>query len=92
VTERVFSNRERYNRMARAYEALVRFGSLGQLERFYRTVAGELEARPGGTILDLGRGPGMLVPHLLPNVAPRGAVIVVDVADRLNAPEHARTR
>jgi demethylmenaquinone methyltransferase/2-methoxy-6-polyprenyl-1,4-benzoquinol methylase len=87
---RALGNRERYNRMARAYEALVRFGSLGQFERFYRTVAAELDARPGGTLLDLGCGLGTLVPHLLPKVAPGGTVIGVDVAERLL--ERARQR
>jgi ubiquinone/menaquinone biosynthesis C-methylase UbiE len=90
VTERVLANRERYNRMARAYETLVRFGSFGQFERFYRAVAAELEGRPGGMILDLGCGLGSLVPHLLPKVAPGGAVVGVDVADRLI--ERARAR
>jgi ubiquinone/menaquinone biosynthesis C-methylase UbiE len=69
--------------MARAYATLVRFGSFGQFDRFYRAVAAEVGACPGGTILDLGCGLGTLVPHLLPRVAPGGTVIGVDVADRL---------
>ncbi len=83
VSERVLQNRDRYNRMARAYEALVRFGSFGQFGRFYRAVAAEIDACPGGTILDLGCGLGTLVPHLLPSVAPGGTVIGVDIADQL---------
>jgi ubiquinone/menaquinone biosynthesis C-methylase UbiE len=83
VSDRVLQNRDRYNRLARAYEALVRFGSLGQFSRFYRAVAAEVGACPGGTILDLGCGLGTLVPHLLPKVAPDGSVIGVDVADEL---------
>jgi demethylmenaquinone methyltransferase/2-methoxy-6-polyprenyl-1,4-benzoquinol methylase len=82
-------NRERYNRLARAYEALVRFASLGQFERFYRAVAAELAPHPGGRILDLGCGLGTLVPHLLPKVAPGGTVIGVDVSDALIARAHA---
>ena len=80
---RVLQNRERYNRMARSYEALVRFGSFGQFERFYRAVASEVTECPGGTILDLGCGLGTLVPHLLPKVAPDGTLIGVDIADQL---------
>jgi ubiquinone/menaquinone biosynthesis C-methylase UbiE len=73
VTTRVLQNRERYDRRARTYEALVRFGSFGQFERFDRAIAAELDPCPGGTILDLGCGLGTLVPHLLPRVAPGGA-------------------
>ena len=83
MTDRVLQNRERYNRMARAYEALVRFGSFGQFERFYRAVRAELDDCQGGTIVDLGCGLGTLVPHLLPRVTPGGAVIGVDIADEL---------
>jgi ubiquinone/menaquinone biosynthesis C-methylase UbiE len=76
-------NRARYNRGAGVYEALVRRASLGQFERFYRAVAGELRDVPGGTIVDVGCGLGTLVPHLLPKVAPGGRIIGCDVADRM---------
>ncbi len=85
MSDRVLQNRERYNRMARAYEVLVRFGSFGQFDRFYRAVAAEIEPRPGGTVLDLGCGLGTLVPHLVPKVAPGGTAIGVDVSDKLIA-------
>jgi demethylmenaquinone methyltransferase/2-methoxy-6-polyprenyl-1,4-benzoquinol methylase len=89
MSERTLRNRDRYNRMARGYEALVRFGSFGQLERFYRAVAAELDARPGGTLLDLGCGPGTLVPHLL---AKAGRIIGVDVSDAMIERARARAR
>ncbi len=76
--------------MSAAYEALVRFGSFGQFDRFYRAVAGELDESPGATILDLGCGPGTLTPYLLEKVGPAGRVIGVDVADGMVA--RARSR
>ena len=81
MSERVLRNRERYNRMAGAYEALVRFGSLGQFGRFHRAVAAEIAPCAGGSILDLGCGPGTLAPLLVARVTPGGTVTGVDVSD-----------
>jgi ubiquinone/menaquinone biosynthesis C-methylase UbiE len=85
MAERRLSNRARYDGFAAGYEALVRFGSLGQFGRFYRAVAGELDESPGETILDLGCGPGTLVPYLLEKVGSAGRVIGIDEADGMVA-------
>jgi len=85
MAERALGNRARYNAISAAYEAMVRFGSFGQFGRFYRAVAGELDESPGETILDLGCGPGTLVPYLLEKVGPSGRVIGIDVADSMVA-------
>ena len=69
--------------MAAFYEALVRFGSLGQFSRFYRAVADAIEVSPGALIVDVGCGPGTLTPYLLPKVGPTGSVLGTDVADRM---------
>ena len=86
---RTLANRERYDRMARGYEALVR---LGPFERFYRAVAAELEAHPGGRLLGLGCGPGALVRHLVPKVGASGSVVGVDVSDEMIGRARARAR
>jgi ubiquinone/menaquinone biosynthesis C-methylase UbiE len=85
VAERHLGNRARYNAMSAAYEAVVRFGSFGQFDRFYRAVAEELDPAPGKTLLDLGCGPGTLTPYLLERVGPTGRIIGVDVADGMIA-------
>jgi ubiquinone/menaquinone biosynthesis C-methylase UbiE len=85
MAERRLTNRARYNAMSAAYEAVVRFGSFGQFDRFYRAVAQELDESPGETILDLGCGPGTLTPYLLEKVGPAGRVIGIDVADGMVA-------
>ena len=78
MVERRLSNRSRYNAISAAYEVLVRFGSFGQFGRFYRAVARELDESPGATILDLGCGPGTLVPFLLEKVGPSGRIVGVE--------------
>jgi ubiquinone/menaquinone biosynthesis C-methylase UbiE len=80
MSNRILENRARYNRMAASYAAMVR---LGVFSWFYRKVAGAIDAVPGGTLLDVGCGPGTLVPHLLPKIEPGGRVIGADVSDRM---------
>jgi len=80
MAARDLGNRARYDAMARGYAALV---GLGGFERFHRAVASALDDAPGATFLDLGCGPGGLVPHLREKVGPAGRVIGVDLSDEM---------
>lgn len=79
--DRVLENRARYNRISGLYEALLRFGSFGQFSRFHRAVGDAIEPVSGGLILDIGCGPGTLVPYLLPKVGADGSILGVDIAE-----------
>jgi ubiquinone/menaquinone biosynthesis C-methylase UbiE len=80
MPSRVLENRARYDRMAPFYEWAVR---RGQFARFYRAVADAIEPDPGALLLDVGCGPGSLVPYLLPKVGEGGAVLGADVSDEM---------
>lgn len=87
MSDRVLKNRDRYHRMAAFYERMVRMGSF---THFYRAIANAIEDTPGGVVVDVGCGPGSLVPHLLAKVGPTGAVVGTDVSDEMI--ERARSR
>jgi ubiquinone/menaquinone biosynthesis C-methylase UbiE len=85
MREQRISNRKRYNALAASYSSLIRVASLGRFDRFYRAVAHEVDALPGGTILDLGCGPATLTPDLRDKVGATGSVIGIDIADEMIA-------
>ena len=75
------ADRSRYDRVAKAYEALLRLASAGRIDRLYEAVAEALDPLPGGTLLELGCGPATVTPHLLPKLGPAGALVGVDLAE-----------
>ena len=79
------ADRSRYDRVARGYEALLRFASAGRIDRLYAAVAEALDPLPGGTLVELGCGPATVTPHLLPTVGPAGALVGVDLAEGMIA-------
>lgn len=83
VKPRVLENRARYNRLAAFYRWFVRSGSLGQFTRFYRAVADAVETEPDALLLDMGCGPGTLMPYLLPRVGSTGTVLGIDISDEM---------
>lgn len=78
-------DRSRYDVLARGYEALLRIGSLGSIERLYQAVADALDPLPGGTLVELGCGPATVTPHLLEKIGPSGALVGVDLAEGMVA-------
>jgi demethylmenaquinone methyltransferase/2-methoxy-6-polyprenyl-1,4-benzoquinol methylase len=79
------ADRSRYDRIAKSYEALLRFLSAGGIDRLYAAVAEALDPLPGGTLVELGCGPATLTPHLLPKLAPAGALVGVDLSEGMVA-------
>lgn len=68
--------RETYNRLAGVYARTVaRFEAPSQ-----RRVLGNLDLSAGDTAIDVGCGPGRLLPGLADRVGPAGAVLGVDAA------------
>jgi phosphatidylethanolamine/phosphatidyl-N-methylethanolamine N-methyltransferase len=58
------ANLDRYERMARYYALLMHLTFLGQVGRLYRALAAELSVPDGGTLVELGCGPGIVTPYL----------------------------
>jgi len=56
-----------------------------------RALAG-LDVAPGDTVLDVGCGPGRLLPELADRVGPTGVVLAVDAAPRMLAQARGRAR
>jgi len=79
------ADRSRYDRIAKGYEALLRLGSAGRIERLYAAVAEALDPLPGGTLVELGCGPATVTPHLLPKLGPAGAIVGVDLSEGMLA-------
>jgi ubiquinone/menaquinone biosynthesis C-methylase UbiE len=46
-------------------------------------MAGNLDIRPGSTILDVGTGTGVFVPFLLEKIGARGKLVCLDSADKM---------
>ena len=85
-------NRARYNALASVYPVVIRLGSLGLVPRLHRAVAEEVDAIPGGTLVEIGCGPATVTPHLLSRVGPEGTVIGVDIADKMIARARQKAR
>jgi len=83
-------NRIRYNLISGIYERLLSFGTFGQFRRLYRALAEAVAPVPGGTIVEMGCGPASVTSYLLPKVGPSGALIGVDIAEKMV--ERARRR
>jgi ubiquinone/menaquinone biosynthesis C-methylase UbiE len=84
-SERLRVNRARYDRMARYYALMLRVASLGQISRLYRAVAASLEVPVGGTLVELGCGPGTVTPHLRAALDPATRIVGVDFSSEMIA-------
>lgn len=90
MTDPRSDNRARYNRLSRFYETMLKLGSFGSIGQMYKALAHEIEPCPGGTIVELGCGPGNVTPYLLPLVGDSGSVIGVDLSDGMIEKAKAR--
>jgi ubiquinone/menaquinone biosynthesis C-methylase UbiE len=52
--------------------------------------AGRLQLKPGMTVLDVGTGTGVFLPHLVREVGVKGRVIALDMAEKMLARAHVK--
>ena len=57
-------NESRYDRMAARYERTIRLASFGGTTRMHRAVAAALDVPEGGTVVEIGCGPGNVTQQL----------------------------
>ena len=90
ATDPRLDNEARYDRMARYYAPLMRVMFLGQASRLYRAVAGALEVPAGGSVVELGCGPGTATEHIRAALDPATQITGVDLSGEMLV--HARRR
>ncbi|MAE93878.1 MAG: hypothetical protein CL910_04395 [Deltaproteobacteria bacterium] len=83
ATDPRLENEARYDRMAPAYERIVRLGSLGAITRLYRAVAAELDVPAGGLVVEIGCGPGTVTPHLRAVLDDSVRILGIDLSGRM---------
>ena len=84
--------RRLYDRIAGGYDLALRaYGLLGA-RRLARRGIGMLGLRPGDTVVDLGCGTGVNLPHLADAVSPGGRVVGVDLSPGMLARARERVR
>ena len=77
--------RQLYNRVAGAYDVLVRPYDLIGGRRLQRRAIDELHLSSGDTVIDLGTGTGWNLPYLAEQVGQEGRVIGVDLSEGMLA-------
>ena len=77
------SNRNKYNIVASIYDFVAFILSLGQAKKLYNEVAARLKVPNGSTVVELGCGPGSVVPSLLQRLDPSTNIIGIDFSDQM---------
>ncbi|WP_136796005.1 class I SAM-dependent methyltransferase [Desulfosediminicola ganghwensis] len=77
------SNKNKYNVVSSIYDIVAFILSLGQAKRLYREVAARLRVPTGATVVELGCGPGSVVPSLLHKLDPSSQIIGIDFSDQM---------
>lgn len=77
--------RRLYDRIADGYDLALRAYTLLGARRLARRGIGMLDLRAGDTVVDLGCGTGVNLPHLADAVSPGGRVVGVDLAPAMLA-------
>jgi len=75
----VFIHREYFNSKAAIWDSLATPEERDKLESIIKG----LNLSPGGTVLDVGCGTGILIPYLLAAVGPAGRVAALDIAETM---------
>ncbi|BCV21588.1 class I SAM-dependent methyltransferase [Moorella sp. Hama-1] len=75
----MFTHREYFNSKAAIWDSLVTPEKRSKLE----SIVKGLNLAPGGTILDVGCGTGILIPYLQAAVGPAGRVVALDIAESM---------
>ncbi|BCV21648.1 class I SAM-dependent methyltransferase [Moorella sp. Hama-1] len=75
----MFTHREYFNSKAAIWDSLATPEERAKLEAIIKG----LNLAPGGTVLDVGCGTGILIPYLLAAVGPAGRVVALDIAESM---------
>ncbi|MGI9862480.1 methyltransferase domain-containing protein [Moorella naiadis] len=75
----MLTHREYFNSKAAIWDSLATPEERAKLE----TIVKGLHLAPGGTILDVGCGTGILIPYLLAAIGPAGRVVALDIAETM---------
>ena len=77
------SNKNKYNIISSIYDIVAFILSLGQAKRLYKEVARRLRVPNGATVVELGCGPGSVVPSLLHKLDSSSQIIGIDFSDQM---------
>ena len=91
MSDRRRDNEARYDRMAAGYERTLRLASFGGMTRMHRAIAAALEVPDGGTVVEMGCGPGNVTRHLQPALADGVRILGVDLSGEMIALARRRT-
>ena len=80
---RQVSNKKKYNIVSSIYDTVAFILSLGQAKRLYKEVAARLRVPAGATVVELGCGPGSVIPSLLHKIDPSSKIIGIDFSDQM---------
>jgi ubiquinone/menaquinone biosynthesis C-methylase UbiE len=76
-------NEARYDRMAASYERFIRLASFGGIPRMHAALAAALEVSEGGTVLEVGCGPGNVTRHLRSALAAGVRIAGIDLSGEM---------
>lgn len=80
---RQVSNKKKYNLAASSYNVIAYVMSLGQASKLYDEVSSKLEVPYGGSVVELGCGPGSVVPSLLKVLDKSSNITAIDFSSRM---------
>jgi ubiquinone/menaquinone biosynthesis C-methylase UbiE len=75
---RQVSNKKKYDFASSVYDAIAYLMSLGQAQNIYKTIAKNVNAKKNSTIVELGCGPGSVIPSLLEEVDSSSKITGID--------------
>lgn len=77
------SNKNKYNIASSIYDFIAFTMSLGQANKLYKEVANILNIPSGGNILELGCGPGSVIPSILEKIDKNTTIVGIDFSDKM---------
>jgi ubiquinone/menaquinone biosynthesis C-methylase UbiE len=80
---RQVANKNKYDLAASSYDLIAFLMSLGQASRLYNEVANTLEVPKGGTMVELGCGPGSVVPSILRKYGESIEIVGIDFSRKM---------
>lgn len=80
---RQVSNKKKYDLAASCYNVIAYIMSLGQASNLYKEVSVKLQVPEGGSIVEMGCGPGSVVPNLLEKLDENSKIIGIDFSSQM---------